>query len=137
LPPLFEKAVEHNFPILISIPNIRVGHNHDNALNMKQGLNELMGRFPEVQVLVDLFWPGIIELCKKHPNLHIDTAGASAGRISNYVNELSATRLLFGSNSPRFHTGNQKQTVEWSRITTEQKKLILGENAKRIFSDII
>jgi predicted TIM-barrel fold metal-dependent hydrolase len=96
-----------------------------------------MSRFPEVRTMVDLFWPGIIELCKKHPNLLVDTAGASAGRISNLVAELGATRILFGSSSPRYHTGNHKLTVEWSKITPYQRKLILGGNAERIFEDIL
>jgi predicted TIM-barrel fold metal-dependent hydrolase len=137
LPPIFEKAVEYNFPVLICIPNIRVGHLHDTPLQLHKSLNELMSRFPEVRTMVDLFWPGIIELCKKHPNLYVDTAGASAGRISSLVAELGATRLLYGSSSPRYHTGNHKQTIEWSNITPYQRKLILGENAERIFKDIL
>ncbi|MDP6458744.1 MAG: amidohydrolase family protein [Candidatus Bathyarchaeota archaeon] len=137
LPPIFEKAVEKGFPILICIPNLRVGHSHDNALQQYNGLDELMSRFPEVRTIVDLFWPGIIELCKKHPNLYVDSAGASAGRISSLVAGLGATRLLFGSSSPRYHTGNHKQTVEWSKITPYQRKLILGGNAERIFKDLL
>jgi predicted TIM-barrel fold metal-dependent hydrolase len=137
LPPIFEKAVEHGFPILICIPNIRVGHGSDNALQMYNGLDELLSRFPEVRTMVDLFWPGIVELCRKHPNLYVDSAGASAGRISDLVAELGATRLLFGSSSPRYHTGNHKQTIEWSKITPYQRKLILGSNAERIFKDLL
>lgn len=137
LPPIFEKAVEYGFPILICIPNIRVGHSHDNSLQLNRGLDELMSRFPEVRTMVDLFWPGIIDLCRRHPNLYVDSAGASAGRISNLVDQLSATRLLFGSSSPRYHTGNHKQTVEWSKITPDQRKLILGGNAERIFKDLL
>jgi predicted TIM-barrel fold metal-dependent hydrolase len=137
LPPIFEKAVEHGFPILICIPNIRVGHGSDNALQMYNGLDELLSRFPEVRTMVDLFWPGIVELCRKHPNLYVASAGASAGRISDLVAELGATRLLFGSSSPRYHTGNHKQTIEWSKITPYQRKLILGSNAERIFKDLL
>jgi predicted TIM-barrel fold metal-dependent hydrolase len=137
MPPIFEKASELGFPILICIPNIRVGHEHNNAILMHRALDELMSRFPDVRTMVDLFWPGIVELCKKHPNLHVDSAGASAGRISDLVAELSATRLLFGSNSPRYHTGNHKQTIEWSKITPYQRKLILGGNAERIFKDLL
>jgi len=137
LPPLFEKAVEHNLPVLISIPNIRVGHGHDNALQMYRGLDELMGRFPEVRTMVDLFWPGIVELCRRHPNLYVDTAGASAGRVSDLVSRLGATRQLFGSNSPRYHPGNHMQTIKWARISPEQRRLILGGNAERIFKDLL
>ena len=137
LPPIFEKAVEHRFPILICIPNIRVGHGSDNALQMYKGLDELMSRFPEVRTMVDLFWPGIVELCRKHPNLYVDSAGASAGRISDLVAELGATRLLFGSSSPRYHTGNHKQTIEWSKITPYQRKLILGGNVERVLKDLL
>lgn len=132
---IFEIAVENNLPILISIPNIRVGHSHNNVLLMKSALDELMSRFPEVRTMVDLFWPDIIELCKKHKNLYVDTAGASAGRISDLTEKLGATRILFGSNSPRYHPGNHKQTVEWSNITERQRKLLLGGNAERIFKD--
>ena len=96
-----------------------------------------MSRFPEVRTMVDLFWPGIIELCQKHPNLYVDSAGASAGRVSSLVAELGATRLLYGSSSPRYHTGNHKQTIEWSKITPYQRKLVLGGNAERIFKDLL
>ena len=137
LPPLLEKAEEHCLPVLISIPNIRVGHSHDNAIQMRDALDELMGRFPKVRTMVDLFWPGIVELCRKHPNLYVDTAGASAGRISTLTSELGATRQLFGSNSPRYHPGNHMQTINWSKITPYQRKLVLGGNAERIFKDIL
>jgi len=136
LPPLLEKAEDNDLPVLISVPDIRVGHSHDNALQMHNGLDELMGRF-QVRTMVDLFWPGIVELCRKHPNLYVDTAGASAGRISTLTSELSATRQLFGSNSPRYHPGNHMQTINWSKITPYQRKLILGGNAERIFKDIL
>jgi len=137
LSPLLEKAVQCDLPVLICTPNVRVGHSQDTALQMYNGLDELSGRFPEVRIVVDLFWPGITELGQRHPHLYVDTAGASAGRIADLVSRLGATRLLFGSSSPRYHAGTHKQTIRWSRTSPEQKAMILGKNAERIFKDIL
>jgi predicted TIM-barrel fold metal-dependent hydrolase len=137
LPPLLEKAEEHATPILLSSPNIRVGRSDDNLIQMYRGLDELLGRFPEVKIIVDLFWPGILELCIKHSNLYIDTAGAFAGRILRLANQLSSRRLLFGSNSPRFHPGVGIQGIKWLRINPSQKKFIMGGNTKTLFKDLL
>ncbi len=96
-----------------------------------------MGRFPGVRMMVDWFWPGITELCKRHPNLYIDTAGAGAGRITQTAARLDGMRQLFGSNSPRYHPGNHMKTIKWARLTPGQRKLILGGNAERIFKDLL
>lgn len=139
LPPLLDKAVEYSFPVLISSPNIRVAsRTSDNeSLQMYRGLDELMERYPDLRMIVDWFWPGIKELCIKHENLYIDTAGAGAGRILQLVSNFGAMRQLFGSNSPRYHPGNHLQTIKWARLTMREKKLILGGNAERIFKDVI
>ncbi|GAG14971.1 unnamed protein product, partial [marine sediment metagenome] len=90
-----------------------------------------------VRVMVDLFTPGIIELCKNHPNIYVDTAGASAGRITDLIYQLSATRVLFGSYSPRYHSGIHMKTIKWLDLSIEQKNMILGGNAERIFKGML
>ena len=139
LPPILEIAEESNLPVLISSPNIRVGSltSEHEALQLRRGLDELMGRFPGVRMMVDWFWPGITELCKGHPNLYVDTAGAGAGRIMQLASRLGATRQLFGSNSPRYYPGNHMKTIKWARLNLGQKELILGGNAERIFKDLL
>ena len=139
LPPLLERAVKGNLPVIISSPNIRVASrtSENVALQMHHGLDEIMRRFPELRMMVDWFWPGITELCIRHLNLYVDTAGAGAGRITQLVSRLGAGRQLFGSNSPRFHPGNHMKTIKWARLNPREKKLILGGNAEKIFKDIL
>jgi predicted TIM-barrel fold metal-dependent hydrolase len=76
-----------------------------------------------------------VELARRYPNVYMDISGDaySFGLIEWLVQQVGAERILFGSDvnwiDQRTHLGR----VLDADITLEQKQLILGENACRLF----
>jgi predicted TIM-barrel fold metal-dependent hydrolase len=76
-----------------------------------------------------------LELAQRYPNVSMDISGDSYpfGFIEWLVAGVGADRILFGSDvnwiDPRTHLGR----IYDADITLEEKKMILGENACRLF----
>ena len=70
----------------------------------------------------------------KHGNIYVDTSGSASIQnqiIERAVQKIGAEHILFGTDtySPAF----QLARIAWADISPEEKKLILAENAKRLF----
>jgi len=74
-------------------------------------------------------------LAQRYPNVYLDLSGDvySFGFIEWLVAQVGAERILFGTDvnwiDPRTHLGR----ILDAEITLEEKRLILGENARRLF----
>lgn len=130
---VIEKAISLEVPVLFNTPNIR-SDNRGYSDHLKEyiNMNDLLFRFPHAKIIINLFWPGAIDLTKKHSNLYIDLSGCSTGRIYSIVNDLGADRVLFGSEAPRFHQYIGVNAVKMANISEFRKEMILEKNAKRI-----
>ena len=75
-----------------------------------------------------------IELAKQRPNivLEITLTSVTNGIIEYLVKEVGAERVLFGTDQPMRDPIPQFGWVVYSRLTDEQKKLILGQNMQKI-----
>lgn len=72
----------------------------------------------------------------KHGNLWVDTSSARSllpGLIEWAVREISAERLLFGSDTPLYHVAMQRERIEAAEVPDEAKRLILRQNAVQFF----
>ncbi|MFM9965218.1 MAG: amidohydrolase family protein [Planctomycetaceae bacterium] len=49
------------------------------------------------------------------------------------VREVGAERVLFGTDSPLYHTSMQRVRIDHADLTDREKRLILCENAERLF----
>lgn len=72
----------------------------------------------------------------RHGNVFADTSSARSitpNLIEWAVREVGAERVLFGTDSPLYHTSMQRIRIDHADLTDREKRLILVENAERIF----
>src|SRR5262249_29227805 len=73
----------------------------------------------------------------KHGNVYADTSSARSivpGLIEWAVRELGAERVLFGTDTPLYHTPMQRARIDHADLGDAEKRLILRENAVRLFA---
>jgi hypothetical protein len=72
----------------------------------------------------------------KNGNLFTDTSSAQSilpGLIEWAVKEIGADKILFGSDSPCYHTAMQKTRIDYAELSDKEKEKILRDNAFKIF----
>jgi len=76
-----------------------------------------------------------IQAAKEHPNLYLETCTSitAKGLLERFCSELGPHKLLFGSDMVFISLAQQIGKVLFAEIPDEGKRLILGENARRIF----
>jgi predicted TIM-barrel fold metal-dependent hydrolase len=79
-------------------------------------------------------WQRGIRAVQNSPNVLVETSGfdASAGFIEMAVRELGAERIVFGSHLPSRSLGTELSKVIAANITEADKRLILGENFRKL-----
>lgn len=72
----------------------------------------------------------------RHGNLYADSSSARSifpGLIEWAVREVGPDRVLFGTDTPLYHTGMQRARIEHADLTDSDKYAILRGNAARLF----
>ena len=79
-------------------------------------------------------WQRGIRAVQNAPNILVETSGfdASAGFIEMAVRELGARRIVFGSHLPSRSLGTELSKVIAANIPEADKRLILGENFRKL-----
>jgi predicted TIM-barrel fold metal-dependent hydrolase len=100
-------------------------------------LAEVAARYPEQKFLCAHAggeWERGIRAVRKSPNILVETSGfdATAGFIEMAVRELGSDRIVFGSHLPSRSLGTELGKVIGADITEEDKRLILGENYRKL-----
>jgi predicted TIM-barrel fold metal-dependent hydrolase len=102
-------------------------------------------RFPEARLIlahIGCGWDGDLTHQvraigqSRHGNVFADTSSARSivpGLIEWAVGEIGAERVLFGTDTPLYHTAMQRARIEHADLTDAQKRSILRENALRLF----
>jgi predicted TIM-barrel fold metal-dependent hydrolase len=99
----------------------------------------LAARYPEVPMICGhtggTWWQGIRAI-RAHRNVSVDLAGSDPtnGFTEMAVRELGAARVLWGSDSSGRSLGSQLAKVHGAVIPEAAKRLILGENLKRMIT---
>ncbi len=133
--PAYEYANEHGLPIL--------SHAWDGPeKDGKSFLTRQAAAYPNIAFLhahSGNGWEVIKKLvpeAKLNSNVYLDLAGSGRpyGGLEYMVKEVGADRILFGSDLPFIDIRCQLPRVLAARITDEEKRLIIGLNAKRIFN---
>lgn len=76
----------------------------------------------------------------KHNNVFVDTSSASSimsGLIEWAVREVGADRLLYGTDTPLYLAAMQRARIDSAEISDADKRLILCDNAIRLFGPIV
>lgn len=72
----------------------------------------------------------------KHGNVYADTSSARSitpKLIEWAVKEVGAERVLFGTDTPLYHTSMHRIRIDHSDLSDQQKRLILRDNALALF----
>jgi len=128
--PLFEFANEHRMHVLYHV------------WGGIKGVGVVAEKYPRMTLTMAhmAFWTGasvpeIITLLREHPNLSADTCASTwpYRHLERYVEALGAERILFATDATYLAIGPQVAKVAFATISEDQKRGILGGNARRIF----
>ena len=103
-------------------------------------LADLAAKFPDQRFLCAHAggeWEQGIRAVRDSPNVLIETSGfdATAGFIEMAVRDLGAERVVFGSHLPSRSLGTELSKVTAAEIPEEAKRLILGENYRKLLGE--
>lgn len=132
--PLYEYAEAHELPILSHEWN---GEPIDDLPPMKA----LAQRYPHIQFLCAHSaneWEAMekcVEAAADQDNAYLDLTGSIMyyGLLEEMVRRLGAEHVLFGTDIPFIDARPQVGRVLMAKLSDDQKRLILGLNAQRIF----
>jgi uncharacterized protein len=105
-------------------------------------LAALAARHPEASLICGHTggqWELGIRAVRSLPNVSIGLAGSdpTAGFVEMAVRELGARRVLYGSDVPGRSFASQLAKVTGAEISDQDRRLILGENLKRLLLPIL
>ena len=132
--PVYEYANEHGLPIL----------SHSWAGDPLGGASTLGGlaeKYPKAGFIIGHSASSrqVLDEAEKeakvHPNIYLDLTGSRLilGLIEDMVSRVGAERVLFGTDSPFIDPRPGLGRVMMSRLSDDEKRLILGLNAKGLF----
>ncbi len=128
--PLMRKAQELGIPV-----TIHSGTFFCHPLE----IGVLAEAFPKVPVIMDhmgyRYWCAeAIAAARRAANLYLATTAVMEPHwIRQAVREVGAERVMFGSNAPHVWPSTQLQVVKQAELRPEEERLVLSENALRVF----
>lgn len=134
--PLIERIAELNGVIMQHTWFVTGGKQSPGASTPSE-LAEVAEKFPEQKFICAHAggeWQRGIRAVQDSPNILVETSGfdASAGFIEMAVRELGAERIVFGSHLPSRSLGTELSKVIAAEISEADKRLILGENYRKL-----
>lgn len=134
--PLIERIAELNGVIMQHTWFVTGGKQSPGASTPSE-LAEVAAKFPEQKFICAHAggeWQRGIRAVQDSPNILVETSGfdASAGFIEMAVRELGAERIVFGSHLPSRSLGTELSKVIAANISEGDKRLILGENFRKL-----
>jgi predicted TIM-barrel fold metal-dependent hydrolase len=105
-------------------------------------LAALAARHPEAVLVCGHtggLWEAGIRAVRSYPNVYVDLAGSdpTRGLVEMAVRELGPERVLYGSDAPGRSFASQLGKVWGAQIPPEARRLILGENLRRLLGPIL
>ncbi len=84
-------------------------------------------------------WELGVRAVRSRPNVAVDVAGGdpTAGIVETAVRELGAERVVYGSDAPGRSFASQLAKVTGADVSEADRKLILGENLRRLLLPIL
>jgi hypothetical protein len=107
-----------------------------------QDLADLAARHPQTPLICGHTggnWELGIRTIRSHKNVSVDLAGSdpTSGITEMAVRELGAERVIYGSDAGGRSFASQLAKVQGANISDRDKKLILGENLRRMLLPIL
>lgn len=80
---------------------------------------------------------GIIGILGRYQNIHTDSSGVRHfDLLERAVGDAGPGKVLFGTDGPWLHPGNELDRIGRLRLTSTEERMILGENYLRLTSQI-
>jgi len=138
--PVWQLAAQYSVPIITHSWAVS-DYNPLQRYSTPEHFEHYVARYPNVNLILGHaggLYAGhlaAVDLARRYPNVFMDISGDtySFGFIEWLVHQVGAERILFGSDAVWFDQRTQLGRVLDADITLEQKRLILGENACRLF----
>jgi len=138
--PAYEAAKKYGFPIMSH--TWALTSNPNQKFSVPELFEKFIREYPEVSFIFGHSGGRVngiktaVEIGKRNKNAYYDLAGDIYDRrLVEYIAAgVGADRLLFGSDLGWFDPASQMGMVLGADLTTEEKALILGENASRLFN---
>jgi predicted TIM-barrel fold metal-dependent hydrolase len=135
-PPLIERIIDLKGAVMQHTWN-KTGGKDGPGESTPAELAELARRFPEQTFICAHAggeWERGIRSVRGAPNVVIETSGfdPTSGFLEMAVRDLGAERIIFGSHLPSRSIGTELGKVLGARLTEAERKLILGENYRRL-----
>ncbi len=139
--PLVERIIDLN-GVIMQHTWFKTGGKQGPGESTPSELAELAAKYPEQNFLCAHAggeWEQGIRAVADAPNVLVETSGfdATAGFIEMAVRELGAERIVFGSHLPSRSLGTELGKVVGAEISDHDRKLILGENYRRLLQPIL
>lgn len=128
---LLRKLAEYGKPLLL--------HTYSSPLETPWNVVPLAKTLPQLPIILGHMggdrWDLGLEAASQSPNLFVEPccSWADPGKVVAAVRKLGAERVLFGSDYTLFDPGYALGMVTGAALAAEQKEMILGENARRLF----
>ncbi|MFH0914427.1 MAG: amidohydrolase family protein [Chloroflexota bacterium] len=145
--PIYRKCEETGLPVIFHCGKMMVEWLPEYA--HPQLFYEVFRAFPRLRaVLAHLgggYWEETVKLAEDFQTIYFDTAVALSGapvrdfaRLSDeqavkMIRKIGVERVMFGSDFPWIDPGLDIARIKGLALTEEEKRLILGENARRLF----
>ena len=138
--PVYEIAKKYGYPIMSH--TWALTSNPKQKYAVPERFERFLSEYPEVNLIFGHSGGRIegiksaVEIGKRYKNVYYDIAGDiyDRGLIEYIVGHVGADRLLFATDLPWFDPASQMGMILGAKITAEQKALVFGENAARLFN---
>lgn len=129
---LFHEMVE--CAIVLDLPVWLHSDDKDTMRVYISSLEAMLKKYPQVRFILSSMYYDATGIATRHGNTYLDTATAMSGSMTASITQPVGThRILMGSNSPDGLLIREIQKLqEAPELSNFQKKLIFGENAKRL-----
>ncbi len=143
--PVFAEAESLEMPVL-SHGGVFPADPESSDFSRPKAFARVLKAFPKLRFVLAHMGQGYIEeslaVAEEFPNIHFDSSSVITGmfwppemsddEIVAMVRQFGAERILFGSDWPWFHPLRDLERIEALTLSTEERRLILGENARRV-----
>ncbi|KAB2946951.1 MAG: Amidohydrolase [Candidatus Methanoperedens nitroreducens] len=94
---------------------------------------ELADLFPDAKIIMAHMLGDFLRVALHHQNIYLQTTGMPRKEIiQEAVEDLGAERIIMGSDSPYISMESELTKIKSLNISENEKKLIMGENMRRI-----
>ncbi len=136
----YDFAHRHKLPVLFHVKSSHGAETptlHNEALPVV--LSRVLDEFTGMKLIIAHYGRGVVDwagFTARHPNAFMETAasGVPYRVLERTVAAAGPDTILFGTDSTYLSPGAQLAKVGLADIEEEDKKKILGENARRVFS---